>query len=159
MRMAKREARDVARIGRRILASSGMQSEKRFVQHGDISVFAHSLAVAVLCLWLSRRLPGRSDERALVRGALLHDYFLYDWHEDDPSHRWHGFHHAAAALRNAEREFSLSRIERDMISSHMFPLNLRPPRCRESAILCVADKIVATRETVRGLFRRRRQKA
>ena len=89
------------------------------------------------------------DRRSLVRGALLHDYFLYDWHDPDPSHRWHGFFHPQTALKNAERDFSVGDTERDMIAHHMFPLVPRPPRCRESALLCLADKLCALRETVR----------
>ena len=143
---------DVVRVhGADILSSPGMRRERDFMQHGRVSVYRHSLSVAVACVKLSRALRLRVDERALVRGALLHDYFLYDWHVKDPSHRWHGFTHPAKALRNAERDFTLGRVERDMIASHMFPLVPRPPRCRESLLLCVADKLCAFRET---FFRR-----
>ncbi|MDO4267399.1 MAG: HD domain-containing protein [Eubacteriales bacterium] len=134
-----------------ILSSDGMQSEKQFMQHGAVSVYEHSIAVTRLALAaaeLLQKLRIRVNERALVRGALLHDYFLYDWHVPDKSHRLHGFTHARRALQNAERDFILGEIERDMILTHMFPLNPRPPRYRESVILCLADKLCATRETL-----------
>lgn len=131
-----------------ILTSANMQLEKQFMQHGSVTVFEHSVAVACTCIWLADRLHIPVDERALVRGALLHDYFLYDWHVSDPSHRWHGFFHAAKALSNASRDFTLGPIERDMIARHMFPLNLALPRYRESVILCLADKLCAAEETV-----------
>jgi len=35
-----------------------------------------------------------------------------------------------------------------MIYCHMFPLNIRIPRYKESIILCVADKICAIKETI-----------
>lgn len=82
-----------------------------------------------------------------MRGALLHDYFLYDWHIKDPNRKAHGFSHAAAALQNAERDFALNAVERDVIARHMFPLNLTPPRYRESILVCIADKICAVYET------------
>ena len=135
------------RHGADILASAGMRLQRQHRQHGRISVLEHSLAVALMCLKLARGLRLRVDERALVRGALLHDYFLYDWHEKDPSHRWHGFFHPGTALKNAERDFSIGPIERDMIAHHMFPLVPSPPRCRESVLLCLADKLCALRET------------
>lgn len=133
--------------GSDILESANMQLEKQYLQHGSVSVYQHSLGVAYLCLALADKLHVRVDRRALVRGALLHDYFLYDWHVRDQSHRLHGFTHAGRALQNADRDFQLGSIERDMIRKHMFPLNVTPPKYRESVILCMADKICAVWET------------
>jgi uncharacterized protein len=72
---------------------------------------------------------------------------LYDWHENDKSHRLHGFHHARKALNNAKRDFELNKIEENMIFTHMFPLNLRIPKYKESILLCLADKKCAFKET------------
>lgn len=129
-----------------ILSSEGMLSEKNFRQHGNVSCYEHSLAVAMLSIRLAGFLRIRIDLRSLIRGALLHDYFLYDWHEADKSHRFHGFIHARRALKNAERDFALTAIERDIILKHMFPLNPRLPRYRESFIVIVADRLCAFRE-------------
>ena len=148
----ERAERIIRRYGRDILNSDGMHIEKNCLQHGQISVYEHSYMVAVLCVELAIMCRIRADMRALVRGALLHDYFLYDWHEKDKSHRLHGFIHAERALKNAESDFRLTDIERNMIRAHMFPLNLVLPRYRESVLLCVADKICATRETVAGMM-------
>lgn len=141
----------IIRYGKDILSSPGMQSENDFIQHKSISVYTHSLSVAYVCLYITKRFHLKVDEMSLVRGALLHDYFLYDWHESDDSHKWHGFTHAKTALNNAQRDFTLNKIEKDMIRQHMFPLNIRPPKYRESIILCIADKICAAYETTRGL--------
>ena len=140
-------ARTVRRLGHGILTSPGMKRERGFIQHGDVSVALHCFFAAVVCVRLARALALRVNTRALVRGALLHDYFLYDWHDPDPSHRLHGFRHAGFALRNAGRDFSLGPIERNMIASHMFPMNLVLPRFRESLLLCLADKICSFCET------------
>ena len=142
-----------------ILRSGGFNLEKRFIQHGKVSVFKHSLAVTVTCVRLADKFRLHVDMPSLVRGALLHDYFLYDWHESDKTHRLHGFRHARRALKNAERDFALNPIEKNMILSHMFPLNLVLPKCRESLVLCVSDKICATVETFRGLKKSRRPTA
>ncbi len=137
--------------GSDILTSPGMQFEKTLVQHGDMSVYDHSVFVAERCVAVARKWPGRVDMRRLVRGALLHDYFLYDWHEDDDSHRLHGYTHAIRALRNAKRDFGIGEIEEDMIRCHMFPLNISCcPRTTEGRILCFVDKVCATYETARG---------
>lgn len=134
--------------GKEILQSENMQKEKNYLQHGNISVFEHSISVAIECLKIVRILGIPVDQKSLIRGALLHDYFLYDWHESDKSHRLHGLTHAKTALLNAQKEYKLNEIEKNMIYCHMFPLNLRIPKYRESIILTIADKIVATKETI-----------
>ena len=150
-------ARTVRRLGHGILTSPGMKRERGFIQHGDVSVLEHSFMVAVLCVAIARRLPGKWDFSSLVRGALLHDYFLYDWHIKDPTRPAHATHHAAAALRNARRDFSLNPTEENMIASHMFPLGGEWPGNKQSAVLWVADKVCAARETVVGRLPRKWQ--
>ena len=94
------------------------------------------------------RMGVRVDRPSLIRGALLHDYFLYDWHDPDPSHRLHGFTHPAAALARALEDFELTERERNIIARHMFPLVPIPPTCREAWIVCMADKACALHETI-----------
>lgn len=132
--------------GADILASEGMQREKKLLHHRRISCYQHSLRVADRSIRIARSLHLRVDISGLIRGALLHDYFLYDWRKRETWHRLHGFRHARCALRNASAEFSLTPVERDIIVKHMFPLNVCPPRYRESWIVTLADKICAVEE-------------
>ena len=143
-----KESEIIKRYGLDILRSDGFKREKEYIQHGKVSVYEHSVAVAAMCVSIADELHLNVDMRALVRGALLHDYFLYDWHES--GHAWHGFTHASRALLLASLDFRLGDAERDMISHHMFPLNRRAPRTREGVLLCAADKICALAETVCG---------
>ncbi len=131
-----------------ILNSIGMQSEKQYLHHGSVNCYEHSLRVAYLAGTIALKLRLPVNMRSLLRGALLHDYYLYDWHEPDKSHKLHGFIHARRALKNADRDFELSEIEKDIISKHMFPLNLKPPKYIESVTVCVADKICTTSEFI-----------
>ena len=127
--------------------ASRLKECRRLIQHGDVSVYRHCVAVAYLscCLEESMHIP--VDEPAMVRAALLHDYFLYDWHEKDPSHRLHGFTHPACALANAMQDFPLTGEEQNIILRHMFPLTPIPPAHREGWIVCLADKICSLWET------------
>jgi len=125
---------------------------RHYTQHGEVSVYDHCLRVAHRALALSRRLRVRVDARALVRGALLHDYFLYDWHVPDPDRPLHGFAHPRIALENARRDYALNRIEEDVILRHMFPLTPVPPATAEGWLVCAADTLCAVGET----FNRRR---
>lgn len=80
--------------------------------------------------------------------GLLHDYFLYDWHDwDNGEHQWHGFTHGHAALVNALKDFKLNDIERNSIENHMFPMTPVPPRYIEGYLVTLADKCSATAET------------
>lgn len=135
--------------GSEILSSANMKKERIFMQHGTTDVLAHSFNVACISLFIAYILKLHIDERALVRGALLHDYFLYDWHKTKTNGLPHGFTHPKTALDNAKRDFSLSPLEQDIIVRHMFPLTVVPPRYIESAVVCVADKICAVTETLR----------
>lgn len=128
---------------------------RQYIQHGSITTYRHCADVTRMCFWLNRRFHLGADEPTLVRGAFLHDLYLYDWHEKNGDHKWHGFHHADRALENADSLFRLNARERQMIYCHMWPLNLtRLPRSREAAILCLSDKLCALRET---LFCRQRR--
>lgn len=137
-----------------VCRNSRLLSSNQFIQHGTTSVFRHSVAVAYVSFYIARKYHIRVKEKALIRGALLHDYFLYDWHEKDASHKWHGFYHAGKALQNAMEDFELSDIEQNTIERHMFPLNPIPPRYREAWIVCIADKICSGGETAGGLYKR-----
>ena len=122
---------------------------KKFIQHGSVDTYSHCKKVAETSFWLSRRLHMKVDEKSLVRGALLHDFYLYDWHDGKPERKRHGFTHPLVALANADREFSLNDIERNIIGSHMWPLTLRRvPRCKEAVLVCLADKQCSLIETL-----------
>ncbi len=139
-----RISKKTLQFGKDILDSEGMNYEKSLKHHGRISCFEHSINVAEESLKIVGFFSLKVNEKALIRGALLHDYFLYDWRLG--GHRLHGFFHARAALANAKKEFRLGSIESDIIVRHMFPLNIRPPRYKESWIVCCADKICAVIE-------------
>ncbi|MBR4178748.1 MAG: HD domain-containing protein [Bacilli bacterium] len=132
-----------------ILYNKNFISQKNYIQHSNVSIYDHTINVAIYALRIVEKFKIKVDRKTLIRGCLLHDYFLYDWHEKDKSHNWHGFIHAKRALINAEKEFELNKIEKNMIYTHMFPLNMRIPKYKESIILCLSDKICATKEIFR----------
>lgn len=75
-----------------------VQQMKDYKQHGRISTFDHCDSVARLSYRLNRKLHLHADVPTLIKGAMLHDFYLYDWHnEDNGEHRLHGYHHAEKA--------------------------------------------------------------
>ena len=141
------------KYGEDILQNERYGTLESFIQHGRVTVLEHSVRVAETSLKISdfcrRRLRMECREREMVRGALLHDYFLYDWHEKGKGHGLHGFTHAEAALKNAREDYTLRSCEEEIIHKHMFPLNVtRVPMCREAWIVTMADKYCSLIETI-----------
>lgn len=130
------------------MRGSRFAAEVEFIQHGNTSCLLHSIAVAYFCYRIAKKL-GFLDFRLneLVRGALLHDYFLYDWHiEPKRKNGLHGFSHPFTAFYNALFDFDLSDVERDIITRHMFPLVPLIPRYKESCLVSIVDKLCSLYE-------------
>ncbi len=122
---------------------------KEYKQHGTTTTYEHCVSVARVSYKLDRILHAECDREALLRGAMLHDLYLYDWHDAKSHKRLHGYHHADSALKNATEHFNISSKEKDIIYCHMWPLNLtRIPKRRETWVVCMADKYVSLRETL-----------
>ena len=136
----------VMTCGADILASPGFQSERGFMQHGMTTCYTHSICVAYVALRWAQLLHLDIDVRSTVRGCLLHDYFLYDWHDKTVAAEHHTFTHPKVALANAERDFELNDRERDIIRKHMFPLCFPFPKYKESWLITLADKTCAASE-------------
>lgn len=133
-----------------ILTDETIEKMSRYAHHKSSNIFDHSLYVAVKSINFANllsRLGINIDKQSLVRGALLHDYFLYDWHKN---HKLHGFTHPKVAYVNASRDFEVNDIEKNIIQRHMFPLTLIPPTKKESIIVCLMDKVCATKEIFRN---------
>ena len=138
--------RKVLAEGADILSSKEHKACDKYIQHGDTSVRDHSISVACMCVNLAQKTHLKYDYSALVRGALLHDYFQYDWHTKNHP-KLHGWRHASLALENAANDFCVNPVEADMIKKHMFPFNLTAiPRYKETFILTLADKICSCKE-------------
>lgn len=151
------QERFFAEQARPLWQTDALQSMARFPQHGRTHCLAHCTGVAYHSYRLCCRLGLPCDRGSLIRGALLHDFFLYDWHasgEAERYHRWHGFTHPRRALANAEARFALTDTERDIVAKHMWPLTLRLPACREAWLVCLVDKVCTVAESLAPVFGR-----
>lgn len=144
----ERESEFLGKV-RLVCQFSRLKSEDEYTQHGNTSCLLHSVAVAYYSYKTAKKIGGKSAALGeLIRGALLHDYFLYDWHTTPvPENGLHGFSHPYTAWQNASRDFELTEREENIIKSHMFPLTLtKIPRCREAWIVTGVDKILSIYE-------------
>ena len=138
------------KIKEEICSTDKYLSMKSFIAHGKTSVYDHAISVAKRSYEYALSHGVKCDLVALTMGALLHDYFLYDWHYL-PKFSFHGYTHAKTALLNAEKDYELGEKEKNIIYSHMFPLNFfHFPKCKEAWIVLWQDKICAFKETFNG---------
>ena len=125
---------------------------KKIKQHHSSNRYLYSLRVARCALKIASKGPTKYDMDSLIRGALLHDYLTYDWREKDKvNHKHPLWRHPKEAYENAKRDYELTKLEKDIILHHMWPMTLfKMPRSKEAFLVCYADKIVTWTEASRG---------
>ena len=108
--------------------------------------------------WLNIHLRAHADEASLVKGAFLHDFYLYDWHNCSNITHWHGFKHPRIARYNAEVMFAPDRQGKGHYPKPYVAADphRHPPQPRGRAGVCMADKMSSSYETV--LERRAKRK-
>ena len=128
---------------REIVKSDEFCKMKKCRHHIKTSAHDHSIKVAWLCYLHAKRFGTKTDIKRFLRGALLHDFYLYD-RSNKSLNKHHSIMHPKHALNNAKKHYcDLCDFETDMIANHMFPLTLTPPKTREGWIVCFYDKVAA----------------
>lgn len=126
-------------------------SSHEFIHHSDVSCRDHMIFVAFICYKIHKKI--NVPLKPLMRSALLHDLYLYDWHVGHPDSKGyiklHGLFHPKRAYEEAIKHFSLSSVEKNAIVSHMWPLTpMSLPTSKVAWTLCLVDKYCATIETL-----------
>lgn len=124
-----------------------VQILREIPQHKGSTTFAHCVSVTTKAYQLAKKWHIKVDIPTLVRGAMLHDFYLYDTETMPYSDYQHSLIHPKLALQNAEKYFTLSPKERNIILSHMWPIPGSPlPRSKEAWLISLADKLCAIQE-------------
>lgn len=146
--ITEKEYEEFRNIIKDIINNDSFKKMKDIKQHRFSNCYEHSVNVATKCFIYAKKRNLKIDVKSMVRGALLHDFYLYDWRENKKKYKGHGFTHPSVALENAMREFSdLNDVEKDIILSHMWPLIFfKFPKYKESFLVCFSDKICALKE-------------
>lgn len=133
--------REFCKITEDLLYSGAVRSMSKWAHHGHITCLEHSLFVAYISFRVAKFL--NLNVEAATRGALLHDLYLYD-SKDRTAHPGNQcFDHPKAAARNAEKLTKLTKKERNIILSHMWPLGGALPRSMEAWMVDLVDTICA----------------
>ena len=143
------------RLAAPLLESPMVAKLAEYAHHGNKNRLDHVTEVARLSFYWGRRLS--LDCSVIVRGALLHDLFFYDWFREGP--RLHGLRHHNIALDNARQVTTLEPKEVDVIIRHMWPLTLIPPRYPESLVVCLVDTYCTIKDYLVMMRREDRRRA
>ena len=113
-------------------------------RHHGITRYEHSMKVAYLSYKIAKKL--NLDYISVARAGLLHDFFIND-DLSKKSQKVSAFTHPYKSLENANFYFNLSKKEKNIIISHMFPtLPHKIPHYKESILVSIIDKFIATKE-------------
>jgi uncharacterized domain HDIG len=129
-----------------IINNKEFLKRKKFSHHGEESVYEHSLKVAFKAYKMAKKL--KLDYKSAAIGGILHDFYTTPWMNAEKTRRFwkmHGFTHAKIAYDNVCTyfpEYATPKIK-DIIKKHMWPLNIRLPRYRETWIVTLSDKLVS----------------
>lgn len=121
--------------------------QMRKIKHHDESVFDHSMKVAFYAYQMAY--THNLDWESTIRGALLHDFFLYKFKKSlslriITDSIKHAIAHPLIAFENASKYFELNEKEENIIKAHMFPFGL--PKSKEAWIVSYVDKYIAAFE-------------
>ncbi len=131
-----------------MIQHDAVKSMKHYNQHRGVDCLEHSLNVSIRSYLICKKLG--LDYRSAARGGLLHDFFLYDWHKENPHGGLHAFTHPKIASINANNTFTLNKREKDVIKKHMWPLTVSMPKYPESFVVILVDKFYCISEAFRS---------
>lgn len=131
-----------------LLNDEKIQKMKLVPMHRGSNCYFHSFKVAKKAIKHALRYK-KANLEVVLFGAILHDYYLYDWRVESEKKRHHLSRHPYIAAEYAKRDFGISDRVAKIIKSHMWPVNFKEfPNTLEAHILSISDKLVATLEAI-----------
>ena len=119
-------------------------NKTKYIEHHGVTRYEHLYRVAYTSYKISKKLHFKYEE--VARAALLHDFFFSDELRSRKEKFLSTFIHPKWALKNSKKYFELSKLEENIIESHMFPINPKLPKHKESFLVSMVDKVVAAYE-------------
>ncbi len=120
--------------------------------HHEDNRLDHSIRVSYRAYKLAKLL--KLDYTSVARAGLLHDFFFTDNKLVSKKERVKTlFNHPIEACDNASKYFYLSELEKDIITTHMFPIGKRVPKYAESWLVDMVDDCVSIREKGKVVYR------
>ena len=148
MKVSEEQKEQLEKIYQTFLNDEKILRMKEISMHRGSNCYEHSFKVAKRAIKKSLNKKDVNLEVVLL-GAILHDYYLYDWRKDRSKLKKHGKNHPNVAIENAIRDFDISNDVKEVIKSHMWPLNIKDfPKSKEAKIVSLSDKAVTIGESL-----------
>ncbi len=117
------------------------------IEHHGGTRLKHSLKVSYYSYKISKFM--KVDYIAVARAGLLHDFYFEKTKQMEKTMqkvKLFSVGHPKEAVNNASELFALSDKEKDIIKSHMFPIDYKIPKYIESWIVSLVDKVISFKE-------------
>ena len=148
MILSEQEKNELEQIYQLFLNNEKIKKMKEVEMHRGSNTYEHSFKVAKLAIKHALR-HKNANLKAILVASILHDYYLYDWRRNREKLKGHGKNHPYIAAKNAVDDFNITAEVEKIITSHMWPINLKNfPNSKEARIVTIADKMIATREAL-----------
>ena len=148
MKIAEQEKQRLENLYQTFLNDEKILRMKDISMHRGSNCYEHSFKVAKKAIRKSLNRKNVNLEVVLL-GAILHDYYLYDWRKDRSKLKKHGKNHPGIAIENAIKDFNIPDEVKKVIKSHMWPINIKDyPKSKEAKIVSISDKEVTIVESM-----------
>lgn len=117
------------------------------IEHHGETRLDHSIKVSYYSYKVAKFL--KLDIKDTARAGLLHDFYLdktKDYKKIHEKIKLYTTGHPKDAVTNASRLFDLSEKEKDIIKTHMFPIDFRIPKYLEGWVVNLVDTGVSVLE-------------
>ena len=150
MKLTEKQKEKLETIYQSFLNDEKILKMKEISMHRGSNCYEHSFKVAKHAMKIALRGHKKNlNLETLLIGAILHDYYLYDWRKDRSKLKRHTKSHPYIASENASRDFDISQEIKKIIETHMWPINIKDfPETKEARIVDIADNNVAMCEAL-----------
>lgn len=120
------------------------------IKHHNTNRMNHSIKVSYYSYKIAKKL--KFDYEDVAVGGLLHDFYseeISNCNKFKDKLTLFSTKHPKDAVKNAINNFELTEKEINIIKTHMFPVDYKVPKYKESWLVCIVDKILSLGEFYR----------
>ena len=148
-KLSEERKNELEQLYQRYLNDPLVMQMKDIPIHRGSNCYIHVFKVCKLVIKKAVKKNKEYNYEALIIGAILHDYYLYDWRADIKLRKKHCRKHPLIAASNAKRDFDVSEEVMEIIKTHMWPITIHLyPKTKEAKLVNEVDDIIATKEVL-----------